>query len=238
MYSKIGNFQLIDIVDPLSRALVDSTEGVLPACSRDANEGWYAFDYLDQIRQVVRRKFMALVLEGRRLEDRDCDDLLGWELSKRSRLAEGHRDGASGQRGQGAKESRDATVARRPAARRRSTTNADEDDASSQVETSGSGQDSEEGERETGDEGDSGSGPDSETQSEAASGTDNENSHGQGKGTRKGKKPTRAPWELPKRRKGRPMRAETEEDMVSPSFCIFPCEKLRADWLIPSVLSS
>lgn len=92
-HSKVANFQLIDITDPLVSSLIHSPTGVLPACSPDANEGWYAHDYLDQIRQVLRRKWLG-ALEGVPVADDECEDLLGVELSAESRVAlgrEGHR---------------------------------------------------------------------------------------------------------------------------------------------------
>lgn len=60
-------------------------DGVLPACSSDNNEGWYAFDYFDQIHQVVRRKWQGL-LAGLVVSDEDCQDLIDMKgLSKESR---------------------------------------------------------------------------------------------------------------------------------------------------------
>ncbi|GAA6059851.1 hypothetical protein JCM10212_007056 [Sporobolomyces blumeae] len=104
VYGKIGNFQLVDISDPLARALIDRADGVLSRCSPDPNEGWYAFDYLEQIKQVVRRKWVRLQEEGGGAGrgggeeggggeggggEGEFDDLLGWELSKESRALSG-----------------------------------------------------------------------------------------------------------------------------------------------------
>lgn len=75
VHSKIGNFQLIDIPDPLIAALIRSPVAIAPSCSADA-EGWYHRDHFEQIRNVVRRKFIG-ILSGVRVLDSDCDDLLG-----------------------------------------------------------------------------------------------------------------------------------------------------------------
>ncbi|GAA5995272.1 hypothetical protein JCM5350_008184 [Sporobolomyces pararoseus] len=221
-HSKIGNFQLIDIQDPLSKALINSLEGVLPTCSRDTNEGWYAYDYLDQIKQVVRRKFMGLVVEGRKVEDKDCDDLLGWELSKKSRLdptGQGdsnlkkgrNQNKSQGQKGKGKK------------SRRNTSLSSDEEEESSAVSTA------EEEEQEVDSEsggGGTGSGSDSAVDSEtggegqgegqgSGSGSGSDNPTGKSGLKKKPRKPVRAPWELPRKKKRRPKEAETEEDMLA-----------------------
>lgn len=75
VHSKVGNFQLCDVSDPLSKKLIESTDGVLPACS-DESEGWYDPDYFEQFRQVVRRKFIG-IHSGIMVTDADCEDLIG-----------------------------------------------------------------------------------------------------------------------------------------------------------------
>lgn len=94
VYGKIGHFQLCDISDPLLKSLIDSPDGVLSACSSDPNEGWYAYDYLEQIRQILRRKWQGL-LNGVRVSTAECEDLLAWELSKQSRAGQPKRSRAS-----------------------------------------------------------------------------------------------------------------------------------------------
>lgn len=94
MYGKIGHFQLCDISDPLLKSLIDSPDGVLSACSSDPNEGWYAYDYLEQIRQILRRKWQGL-LNGVKVSTAECEDLLAWELSKQSRAGQPKRSRAS-----------------------------------------------------------------------------------------------------------------------------------------------
>ncbi|GAA5908188.1 TFIIIC subunit 5 family protein [Sporobolomyces salmoneus] len=198
VYSKIGNFQLVDISDPLSRALIDSPDGVLSSCSSDANEGWYSFDYLDQIKQVVRRKFMSLVLEGKRLEDKDCDDLLGWEMRKGSRLD----DTTGGSRPAAPRREKSRT-------RRKGKERASSDEESSAVSTA---------------EEQSGQDDDDESSGGTGSGTDSVGTGGEGSGSDQGTKAlkargprrSRAPWELPRKKKRRPKEmAETEEDMLA-----------------------
>lgn len=104
--SKIGNFQLCDVTDPLLRAHIDNVQACTAtlesvdadgtqhwtwtrpeddandtdqgqnqtgsSCTRD--NGWWHPAYLEQIRQILRRKFFGL-LEG--YTDIDCQDLLG-----------------------------------------------------------------------------------------------------------------------------------------------------------------
>lgn len=94
MYGKIGHFQLCDISDPLLKSLIDSPDGVLSACSSDPNEGWYAYDYLEQIRQILRRKWQGL-LNGVKVSTAECEDLLAWQLSKQSRAGQPKRSRAS-----------------------------------------------------------------------------------------------------------------------------------------------
>ena len=84
-HSKIANFQLVDVSDPLLSTLIRSTKGVLGACSSDPNEGWYAHDYLEQIRQILRRKWLG-ALEAMPVSNEDCADLLNVSLSAKSRL--------------------------------------------------------------------------------------------------------------------------------------------------------
>ncbi|KPV78418.1 uncharacterized protein RHOBADRAFT_50887 [Rhodotorula graminis WP1] len=84
-HSKIANFQLVDVSDPLLSSLIHSTKGVLGACSSDPSEGWFAHDYLEQIRQILRRKWLG-ALEATPVSDADCADLLALVLSSESRL--------------------------------------------------------------------------------------------------------------------------------------------------------
>ncbi|GAA6021375.1 hypothetical protein JCM11491_004765 [Sporobolomyces phaffii] len=194
LHSKIGNYQLVDVHDPLSRALIDSDEGVLATCSADPNEGWYAYDYLDQIKQVVRRKFIGLVTWGVQIADEDCDDLLGWELDKSSRRAGTGTTTTSSR----ARERRDKTaqVLERKLERQRKGGSGGSD-ATSPVET-----DDEDGARDG--EVASGTGSDSADDSASVTGL-----------RKKPRHPVRAPWELPKKKKRRPKVAETEEDMLA-----------------------
>ncbi|CEQ38900.1 SPOSA6832_00388 [Sporobolomyces salmonicolor] len=214
VYSKVGHFQLCDIHDPLTRRLIDAETGVLAACSSDPNEGWYAYDYLDQIRQVVRRKFTGL-LNGLQVDDDDCADLLGWEMSTESRQGQGH--------GRQRRGSPKVVVGRgKGRARRgsgsRSDTSASGASSSGRSGSGGSGSDG---------EGD-GDGDDDENGSRA--GSELEGTPSGSGATRTGRalsqasdhrgkkqkpaKPVKAPWEAPKRKKGRPKQAETEADMV------------------------
>ncbi|GAA5838309.1 hypothetical protein JCM5353_006846 [Sporobolomyces roseus] len=212
VYAKIGNFQLVDIVDPLSRALIDSSEGVLESCSRDANEGWYAFDYLDQIKQVVRRKFMGL-LQGVRVEDKDCDDLLGWELSRESREGKGTRGKSMGITKEKEKEKGGGGRRRRKGSSKSQSGSQSESSAVETEEGSGeSGRDENDGE---------GSGQSASGQSEQEGDREGDGD-GEGEGIggtqggrKKPKKPVRAPWEMPRKKKRRPKIAETEEDMLA-----------------------
>lgn len=74
LHSKIANFQLCDISDPLIKQHIDAPEGVRAEC--DKVTGWYDSDYLEQIRQLIRRKVAGL-LTGRVISDAECSDLLG-----------------------------------------------------------------------------------------------------------------------------------------------------------------
>ncbi|ORY40014.1 RNA polymerase III transcription factor IIIC subunit-domain-containing protein [Leucosporidium creatinivorum] len=74
LHSKIANFQLCDISDPLIKQHVDASEGVRDTC--DKQSAWYDSDYFEQIRQLVRRKVAGL-LAGRVVSDAECADLLG-----------------------------------------------------------------------------------------------------------------------------------------------------------------
>lgn len=195
MYSKVGNFQLCDISDPLSKALIDSTEGVLAFCSSDANEGWFAFDYFDQIKQVVRRKFMSL-LQGVKVEDRDCDDILGWELSKKSRKGEKSERGGKGRE----RRDRTAKVSERKEQERF------QDERNGGSESEGSSKEDSQGE--------SGEGSGSEGGGRG-SGSGGESGSEVGTRTHARPKHVRAPWELPRKKRNRPKVAETEEEMVS-----------------------
>ncbi|GAA5922348.1 transcription factor TFIIIC subunit TFC1 [Sporobolomyces koalae] len=212
VYSKIGNFQLIDIHDPLSRALIDSTEGVLDHCSSDINEGWYAFDYLDQIKQVVRRKFMALVStgghsgEGFKVSDQDCEDLLAWDLSRSSRREEPNRD-------------KRRTV-RTSLDKKRSTSSSgnvndlerdDEHDENHSDENGDEDRDSD-GSSSTGTaSGTEGSQRDSGASERDSSSTPVPSRSQRNRVSRK----VRAPWEQPRKKKSRPKQAETEQDMLA-----------------------
>lgn len=175
---------------------------------------------------------MGLVVEGRKVEDKDCDDLLGWELSKKSRLdptgtGEGggkssssnlkkgrNQNKSQGQKGKGKK------------SRRNTSLSSDEEEESSAVSTA------EEEEQEVDSEsggGGTGSGSDSAVDSETGEGEGEGSGSGSGSDNptksglkKKPRKPVRAPWELPRKKKRRPKEAETEEDMVSfPSFDVF-----------------
>ncbi|GAA5915942.1 hypothetical protein JCM8208_003672 [Rhodotorula glutinis] len=86
VHSKIANFQLVDVSDPLLSSLIHSTKGVLGACSADSSEGWFAHDYLEQIRQILRRKWLG-ALDGTPVSDDDCADLLALALSNESKLS-------------------------------------------------------------------------------------------------------------------------------------------------------
>ncbi|GAA5870067.1 hypothetical protein JCM16303_001886 [Sporobolomyces ruberrimus] len=195
VYSKVGNFQLCDISDPLSKALIDSTEGVLAFCSSDANEGWFAFDYFDQIKQVVRRKFMSL-LQGVKVEDRDCDDILGWELSKKSRKGEKSERGGKG------RERRDRTAKVSERKEQESFQNERNDGSESEGSSRGDSQ-GESGEGSGSEGGGRGSGSGEESGSEVGTRTHARPKH------------VRAPWELPRKKRNRPKVAETEEEMLA-----------------------
>jgi len=190
VYSKIGNFQLIDIHDQLSKTLIEQTEGVLSKCSPDPLEGWYAFDYLDQIKQVVRRKFMGLINHTGIVQDSDCHDLLGWELSNESRVNSNN----------GSK-----TTKKRPPRKSRTMSN---DDTSDRGDTSQE-EDSQE------EQGNTSVG----TGGSEAEGGGDDTRQSSNKMKPKPRKPVRAPWELPRMKKRRPkLAAETDKDIVSLSL--------------------
>lgn len=79
LHTTRGNFQLIDITDRLCKKLIYSKVGVRKTCSATGN-GWYDLDFYEQIRSVVKRKFVGLI-DGERVSDGDCEDLLGDKVS-------------------------------------------------------------------------------------------------------------------------------------------------------------
>ncbi|KAK4705743.1 general transcription factor 3C polypeptide 5 (transcription factor C subunit 1), partial [Phenoliferia sp. Uapishka_3] len=74
-HGKVANFQLCDISDHLIQSLIQSSDGLQSSCSPDP-EGWYDRDYFEQMRNVIRRKFLGS-LNGVVISDTDCADLLG-----------------------------------------------------------------------------------------------------------------------------------------------------------------
>ncbi|BGP28877.1 tau 95 subunit of transcription factor TFIIIC [Rhodotorula toruloides] len=194
VYSKIGHFQLCDISDPLCRSLIDSPDGVLDFCSSDINEGWYAYDYFEQIRQVVRRKWQGL-LNGIEVATEDCDDLLRWQCSRESRVGQGRRRAAA-----------KATNALTGVAPRKKK---GAKKAEGEVPTSEHGEDGEQDE------------PDGEESGEGGSGSGSGSEGGAGTLSQKGrpwtsKKPIRtAPWEKPKAKRSKAKQPETEAQLLS-----------------------
>lgn len=193
VYSKIGHFQLCDISDPLCRSLIDSPDGVLDFCSSDINEGWYAYDYFEQIRQVVRRKWQGL-LNGIEVTTEDCDDLLRWQCSKESRVGQGRRRAAA-----------KATNALTGVAPRKKK---GAKKAEGEAPTSEHGGDGEQDEQ------------DGEESEEGGSGSGSGSEGGAGTPSQKGrpwtsKKPIRtAPWEKPKAKRSKAKQPETEAQLV------------------------
>ncbi|TNY18978.1 RNA polymerase III transcription factor IIIC subunit-domain-containing protein [Rhodotorula diobovata] len=211
-HSKVANFQLIDITDPLVSSLIHSPTGVLPACSPDANEGWYAHDYLDQIRQVLRRKWLG-ALEGVPVADDECEDLLGVELSAESRVAlgrEGHRAATAAAAAAAAGAAARARAAGTPSGASGSGagTGADDDDDAEEED--------EQSER-AGDSGaESGSGSGSASGSASASGL--RAPVRRGSSAPRGRAPAdaaKAPWEQPRKKRTRAKAAETEADLLA-----------------------
>ncbi|GAA6032785.1 hypothetical protein JCM8097_000787 [Rhodosporidiobolus ruineniae] len=210
VYSKIGNFQLCDISDPLLVRLIRSEAGVLDTCSSDINEGWYAYDYFDQMRQVVRRKWNGL-LNGLAVSDEDCEDLLEWELSSESRAGQAKRSGTAaveGGKGKGGGGAKGKGKKGKGKGKGRARGSDSEATASESGSGSGSGSgfdsaanDDDEEDDLPSDRGGGGSGSDA-AESPAAAGT-------QQKG-RKGRGSTRAPWELPKKKGNKAKQPESE----------------------------
>lgn len=193
VHSKVGHFQLCDILDPLCRSLIDSTDGILPFCSSDINEGWYAYDYFEQIRQVVRRKWQGL-LNGIEVTTEDCEDLLRWQCSKESRVGQGRRRAAA------------ATTNALTGVAPRKKKGAKQ--AKGDAGTSEQGDDEEQDEQ---------GGGESE---DAASGSGSGSEGGAGMPLQKGrpytsKKPIKtAPWEKPKTKRSKAKQPETEAQLV------------------------
>lgn len=75
IHSTVGNYQLCDISDPLIKNLIHAPEAALETCSARL-EGWFEPESMEQIRNVLRRKFIGLC-QGREVTDQDCADLLG-----------------------------------------------------------------------------------------------------------------------------------------------------------------
>ncbi|GAA5857208.1 hypothetical protein JCM8547_009373 [Rhodosporidiobolus lusitaniae] len=209
VYSKVGNFQLLDISDPLCHTLIHSPSGVLPACSADAHEGWYAFDYFDQIHQVVRRKWMGL-LGGLQVSDADCEDLLGGRRSKESR-AEGRRveqneDGGGG-KGKGKKGGKEKKGGKGKGRARSGS-------QSGSGSGAGEGDEGEDGKDEdgsgAGSGNESGSGRDGGSDA-GGSGSEMGGSSSQAKGNRATQfKLKRAPWEQPRNKRNKAKQPESE----------------------------
>lgn len=76
VHGMIGNFQLCDISDPSLYKLIHAPEAVHEVCSADSKEGWYKPGFLDQIRAVLKLRFMA-VHGGHEVTEADYQDLLG-----------------------------------------------------------------------------------------------------------------------------------------------------------------
>ncbi|GAA6001787.1 hypothetical protein JCM10207_002320 [Rhodosporidiobolus poonsookiae] len=221
VYSKIGNFQLCDISDPLLRTLIESETGVLPVCSSDLNEGWWAYDYLEQMRQVLRRKWTAL-LQGIQLDDADCQDILEWEISAESRggRSKPNRAAAAAKKGGADGAGKKGKAKGKGKARSRSgslSETGDEDESgasgSGSGDGSGSGSGSDGGDGTDGDEGDEGegSGLDEDGSGSDAAGRSSPGTRaGSSKGGKRMGKTVRAPWEAPKQKKGRAKKPEPE----------------------------
>lgn len=73
VHRNIGNFQLIDVTDPYLMPKIRESPYVRETC--DYVDGWWDGEFFEFIRQVIRRKFFALVNEGKTLPDEDFADL-------------------------------------------------------------------------------------------------------------------------------------------------------------------
>ncbi|BGP36776.1 tau 95 subunit of transcription factor TFIIIC [Rhodotorula kratochvilovae] len=210
-HGKVANFQLMDLSDALLQRLVHATDGVLDHCSSDGNEGWYARDYLDQIRQVLRRKWLG-ALEGVEVSDEDCADILRWEMSRESRAGRGAGAGAgeAAAEGKADKKGKGKGKARARSGSAASETPSRAGSGSGSGVGEGDDQDAEEEEEEGGSE---------VASSGAESGTP---APGGSSAARKPRAPRRsksavakAPWELPKRKRPKAKQAESEADLLA-----------------------
>ncbi|GAA5984037.1 hypothetical protein JCM11641_005575 [Rhodosporidiobolus odoratus] len=226
VYGKVGNFQLCDISDPLLKSLIESPDGVLPTCSPDSNEGWYAYDYLDQIRQIVRRKWQGL-LSGLQVSDQDCEDLVEWELSSQSRAGQSRsqRSGGGptakvpGGIGSGKK------TAKQKKGKGRASRGSESESASTSASGSGMDEDSESGRGSGGgrtrggsedeeDEDDNDRRPDSWS-SDGGSAAGPSSSGAAIKARKKPNKAPRAPWEAPRNRRNKAKQPELEQETIA-----------------------
>ncbi|BGP12809.1 hypothetical protein JCM10213_008070 [Rhodosporidiobolus nylandii] len=220
--SKVGNFQLCDISDPLCASLISSTAGLLDQCSSDANEGWFAYDYIEQIRQIVRRKWQAL-LNGYRVEDEDCADLLAWECSAESRAGQARSRAAptpapkeGGGKGKGKAPRKSAAGGKSKAAKKgkgRARSGSESASASDTPSGSGGGSDDD-------DDGDdssraSGSGGDGWSSAGDAGPSSSTPGPSGAQGKKQRRKQVRAPWEQPRSRKNKVKAAEPENLVLS-----------------------
>ncbi|GAA5832249.1 hypothetical protein JCM11251_004294 [Rhodosporidiobolus azoricus] len=216
VHSKVGNFQLCDISDPLCRSLIDSDEGVLPICSSDINEGWYAYDYFEQIRQVVRRKWQGL-LSGLEVTDEDCADLLRWENSKDSREGQVKTQKKATTVVQAEKAG--AKTGRKKGKGRRARSGSESEmDSESRRSSLGSGDDEDGDEGELGEEEEEagGSGSDAARSRDPSSMSATPTASRRGGPT--GRMPvrnSRAPWEMPKQKRTKAKQPETESQVLA-----------------------
>jgi hypothetical protein len=174
----------------------------LSACSADNNEGWYAYDYFDQIHQIVRRKWQGL-LAGLKVSDEDCEDLLETPRSRESRRAAGSGAGTKGKgasKGKGRGRSKSA---------------------------GGGGSESDDSYGSTGDgvEGEGADGSGSENGGSGSGGSDSgASSSGKGRKARKKSgagRNKRAPWEAPRQKRNRAKQPESESAAVRFSLSFF-----------------
>ncbi|GAA6047300.1 hypothetical protein JCM3770_001875 [Rhodotorula araucariae] len=210
-HGKVANFQLMDLSDPLLLRLIHAEDGVLEQCSSDSNEGWYARDYLDQIRQVLRRKWLG-ALEGVAVSDADCADILEWELSRESRAGKGAEAARTED-----KADRKSKGTAKGKARARSGSHAGSETPSRAESDSGSGAG---GANEDDDEAEEGRSGSEAASSGVESGTPAPGSSGgaakrrRGTGRRKSAV-GKAPWELAKRKRPKAKQAESEADLLA-----------------------
>ncbi|KAK9899970.1 hypothetical protein P389DRAFT_165068 [Cystobasidium minutum MCA 4210] len=73
VHSNVGSYQLCDMTDPFLQEMLQSEEFVREEC--DIRDGWWDGEYFEFIRQILKRKFFALLNDNVKLSNDAFNDL-------------------------------------------------------------------------------------------------------------------------------------------------------------------